>query len=123
MIYASPEVPDVTARSEVWSAAATILTLCRLFLEGPIPPPTRKEVDTDVYYMLPQARRGVRDTSPGEQYSEELKKILRECLRFNAEHRPRSWQMLGLVRDARRKANAQFESLPSWVFSKSKYST
>lgn len=113
----SPELPDMTARGEVWAVGAVIMSLCCLFKDGPIkgPPAGKKHMDPKEYIMLPCARKGVRDTYLGK-YSQELCEMVRKAMRYNAKHRPLSYVLLDMVRTARGEAGVGFEALPEWAF-------
>ena len=115
----SPELPDMTARGEVWAVGAVVMSLCLLFKDGPIKgPPEDVEEDVEDWIYQSRARKGVRDTYLGEQYSQELRHTVRKAVRYSKEHRPLSWQLLGEVRTAKAEAAFQFQQLPKWAFSK-----
>jgi len=113
----SPELPDMTARGEVWAVGAIIMSLCCLFKDGPIkgPPAGKKNIALEKWIFLPSARKGVRDTYLGE-YSQELRETVRQAMRYNAEHRPLSHVLLDMVRTARVEAGIEFKPLPKWAF-------
>jgi len=113
----SPELPDMTARGEVWAVGAVIMSLCCLFKDGPIkgPPAGKSHIAPKEYIMLPCARKGVRDTYLGK-YSQELCEMVRKAMRYNAEHRPLSHALLDMVRTARVEADVECEPLPEWAF-------
>lgn len=93
----------MTARGEVWSVGAVIMSLCRLFKDGPIkgPPSTpNNHISQKKWVFSPKARKGVRDTHLGT-YSPQLKEVVRRAMRYSAENRPLSHVLLDMVRMAR----------------------
>lgn len=116
-----PELPEATARGDVWTLGAVILSFCRLLRDGPLalfprPPQYR---NNEEWAMNPEARKGVRDIGPGSSYSEELKGVLKCCLRYNKHHRPLSYELLVHVREGERKVigspRAPITPLPPWA--------
>ena len=111
----------MTARGEVWAVGAVIMSLCLLLEYGPInftPPNDAEEHEKEPrkWAQNPKARRGVRDTYLGSQYSKDLRDTVRKALRFKAENRPKSFQLLDNVRTCRGRAEVRFEALPRWAF-------
>ena len=111
----SPELPDMTARGEVWSVGAIMVSLCLLLHEGPI----KKRNWIPNWVELPSSRKGVRDMYLGDQYSRELRHQVRDTIRYRADHRPFSWKLRGDVRAAKAEADYEFEPLPLWAFGRS----
>lgn len=125
----SPEVPDITARSEVWAVGAIIMSLCLLLIYGPIrEPPSKAEedfrptgdpnTDCENWFTKPYARRGVRDRWLGPNYSQELKQLVRKTVRYTTKDRPRSHVLLDNVRTTRAELGMRLEPLPDWALRK-----
>lgn len=116
----SPELPDTTSRSEVWTVGAIALSLCKLTVHGPVlyRDLPSNSAERAAFIESPEARKGIRDMSCGGYYSVQLRDMIKRCLRFKAEHRPYSWQMLGEIRTARAEAKFKFRPLPRWVFAR-----
>lgn len=109
-----------TARGEVWAVTAVVLSLARLFQHGPIGRrPNHFRGDDNDWYHSKAARKGIRKMDPGDQYSDELCRMLGDGLRFKAEHRLLSHLLLDKIRTRRANMDLEFQPLPTWAFSTS----
>ncbi|KAL8816916.1 MAG: hypothetical protein Q9191_008243 [Dirinaria sp. TL-2023a] len=125
--WMSPELPDMTARGEVWAVGAVVMSLGLQLKYGPIKEPDDQNLQElkedqkkfEEWIHTPMARMGVRDRRV-EGYSEPLQTLIRKSLRYKSFHRPLSWQLLGEIRTERWKAGCEFEPLPAWAFGKKK---
>ena len=110
----------MTARGEVWTVGAIMMSLCLLLMNGPIknPPKGLDRRSQKQWYEKPESRRGVRDTYLGGHYSEGFRHTVRRTIRYANESRPKSHELLNDVRTSRAKAGSKFEPLPRWAFSK-----
>lgn len=114
-----PEIPEWTARGEVWVVAAMVLSLCRILPHGPIkpePPNYRGQKD---WMETSDARKGIRDLGSGPAYSQELDDLLWQCLRFSIGKRPLSYELVTMIRKAEAetlgKQKIPLEALPQWA--------
>ncbi|MCJ1227823.1 hypothetical protein MMC12_004482 [Toensbergia leucococca] len=121
-----PELPETSARGDVWAVGAVILSLCRLLPNGPVVPAPAElgDDEKEMWYQSRESRKGVRDLGVGGRYSGELGELVRSCLRFSRANRPLSWKLMGMVREGEEKARARgrWEKgggvLPEWVWRK-----
>lgn len=94
-----PELPKSSARGDVWTVGAVVLSVCRLFPDGPIAHrPVPLGVAHEEWYMSPEAREGIEDIGPGSYYTPEMAELLRRALRPNRTNRPFSYQLMADVR-------------------------
>lgn len=119
-IWQPPEIPEWTARGEVWAIAAIALSMCRLLPHGPLqpePPDYNSETPWD---ENAEARKGVRDLGTGPAYSQEMDDLFRKCLRFTMGKRPLSYDLVVMIRDAEKELLGEqqipLEPLPRWAF-------
>lgn len=117
-----PEIPEWTARGEVWVIAAISLSLCRLFRRGPLQPQP-PHYQGKKWPLSSDARRGIRDLGPGPDYSQPMEDVLRGCLRFSMGKRPLSYELVVMIREAERETlgakQIPLEPLPPWALKNS----
>lgn len=115
-----PELPEATARGDVWVTGAVILSLCRLLPDGPLPPPRDGHPDPMQWLKSAEARKGIRDMGLGASYSPELTGLLRDCLRYNRFNRPFSYDLMAGVRKGEEavigSGRVPIKPLPRWAF-------
>ena len=114
-----PEIPEWTARGEIWVIAAISLSLCRLLPLGPLrPKPAHVDSQTE-WDQSADARRGIRDIGTGEAYSQVLEDMLWQCLRFKKMNRPLSYELVVKIRKAEMETLGQKKikllALPQWA--------
>lgn len=115
-----PEIPEITARGEIWTIAAVALSLCRRLPDGPCCPFMNGPMYSDPDWPLKsESRRGVRDMGPGRGYSTQLDGILRRCLRWTTSHRPLSYELMVMIRHMESRifesGVVKLKALPKWV--------
>lgn len=117
-----PPEPESTARGDVWAVGAVALSLCRLLRAGPIPPVPDGHRDPAAWAAKPQLRQGLEHMGAGSSYSNELDCVLRDTLRFDPRDRPRSYQLMALIRKGEaavlRPGMVPVTNLPKWAFAK-----
>ena len=92
--WQGPELPTHSARGDVYSLGLVILSLCHLQPHGPIEsdvPLGRK--NRGKWLESSKARRGIEHYGVGE-YSDELARIVRWCLRWNKESRIFAYELV-----------------------------
>ena len=108
--WMSPELPESTARGDIWSLGAVILSLCRLLRDGPLPPPPQDfAANSRAWYMSKEARKGMEEGSriSGEIYTEHLDNIVYNCMRHKKANRPFAFKLKEDVEVAWRLAAAE----------------
>lgn len=115
-----PEIPEWTARGEVWVIAAISLSLCRQLQRGPLQPKPRNYDSTITPWVEnADARKGIRDMGTGPGYSQQMEDLLWECLRFSMGNRPLSYELVVKIRNAEAETLGQkkipLEPMPSWA--------
>lgn len=122
-IWQPPEIPEWTARGEVWVIAAIALSMCRLLRHGPLE--LQPEQPADYNSRTPwketaDARKGIRDLGTGPAYSQEMDDLIWKCLRFTMGKRPLSYDLVVMIRDAEKELLGEhqipLEPLPQWAF-------
>ncbi|MCJ1374496.1 hypothetical protein MMC20_005728 [Loxospora ochrophaea] len=115
-----PELPEMTARGDIWALGAVILSLCRLLEAGPLPPPPAGTENVETWLESKEARKGIKDVRVGEGYSSDLDNVVWNCLKWKKEHRPFSWKLVQMVTEGRNGALSggwlEEKQFPSWVF-------
>jgi len=114
-LWQPPELPQHTARGDVWSLGAVIQALCRLD-EGPVGSPPAG-VDHHSWSISPEARQPKR---AGNHYSKELNLVLASALTMRKDERPFAYKLYRDVKyflqSARRKWGLRDEPFPAWAF-------
>ncbi|KAI9705099.1 MAG: hypothetical protein M1836_006882 [Candelina mexicana] len=111
LAFMSPQAPEHTARSDVWSLGGVVQCLCR--------------VEQDMWHLKPHGveekvwARNPRSRLPKRIplcYSEELVDVLGCALEVRKEDRPFASAVVGFVRKGFKNSGAEFEKFPEWVF-------
>ncbi|KAI9709813.1 MAG: hypothetical protein M1812_007605 [Candelaria pacifica] len=109
--FMPPQAPENDLRSDVWSLGASIQCMCRL--EQHMQHRNPHGVPEDVWMTNPRSRL------PKEipiRYSTVLVEVLGRALSIRKGDRPFASGVVELVKKGYRKAGAEFEKLPEWVF-------
>lgn len=118
-IWQPPEIPEWTSRGEVWVIAAVGLSLCRLLRRGPIKPPPPDYRGSVAWNETSDARKGIRDMGTGPAYSQQMEDLMWECLRFNMNNRPLSYELVVMIRKAEAETIGEqqipIQPLPPWA--------
>lgn len=110
-----PELPEHTARGDVWALGAVVQALCRLD-QGPVRSPPLG-INAEIWWISPEARR---PRIAGVHYSVQLNRALESSLTMSKEQRPFAYQLYGdlnkRLRRARHNEGVVDEAFPLWAF-------
>ena len=115
-----PELPESTARGDIWSLGAVIYSLCWRFRDGPLPPPPPDfQGQRRDWLMSQEARKGLESSKINDKYSKHLDDMVYNCLRRKSSDRPFAFKLFEDIEVAKTHAAAEGklteESLPNWV--------
>ena len=121
-----PEVPECSARGDVWALGAVIWSLCTLRKMGPLNDPparVRSKKDLHDWWWSKEARDGLEDKARcGGEYSSHLDDTVYNCMRHNKEDRPYSFKLVEDINTGKAWAEVEGKvtetSLPEWAFHK-----
>ena len=121
-----PELPECSARGDVWALGAVTWSLCALKLYGPLfplSPDKRSPEIVDKYLWSKEARIGLEDKARcGEPYSSHLDNIVYNCMRHDKKDRPYSYKLVEDIKIGKAWADREGKlvkrPLPDWVFHK-----
>lgn len=118
-IWQPPEIPEWTARGEVWVIAAISLSLCRQLPRGPLQPEPPGYNGREDWEESAEARRGIRDMGTGPAYSRQMEGLFQACLRFTMGKRPLSHELVVMIRKAEAETIGErkipLQLMPPWA--------
>lgn len=114
-VWQPPEIPEHTARGDVWALGAVVQALCRLD-HGPVRSPPLG-VNEEIWWISPEARR---PRSAGVHYSVQLNRALKSALTMEKTERPFAHELYATLEKrlarARRNEGVVDEPFPYWAF-------
>ena len=118
-----PELPETTARGDIWTLGLLVYSMCKILSGGPLPPPPADlEHLEDIKRWCKQERtRNVAHRfTVGKTYSEDLNMVVRLCLKRKKENRPFAFRLVEYIEEGQGRAEVlgrlKEKQLPKWVF-------
>ena len=118
-----PELPETTARGDIWALGLLLYSICKLLPSGPLPGPPNEIRDLEEmkdWCKQEKTRNAVHKLTLGKAYSDDLDMIVRLCLKRKKEDRPFAFRLLEYIKEGQNRAEIvgflREKEFPKWVF-------